>query len=256
LKISILTPSYNSGKYLEHAIKSILKQDYENWEHIIIDGGSTDNTMSVLDKHPHLIWISEPDKGIYDAMNKGIKMAEGDLIYFMGADDELLPGTLKRIVDETEDSEFDVIYGDVWSSRFGGRYGGEFNKQRLYQNNICHQSIFFRKNLFEDVGDFNLKYKSHADWDHNLRWLLNKKINYKYVDCVISKYADGGYSSINFDTVFARDKRYNYIKYGWKNVPDIFIEKLCKQEIKAKNLFLHRKFFSLIVYLLSRILSI
>ena len=91
MKISIITPSYNSGKYIERAIKSVLYQDYNNWEHIVVDGGSTDETLEILKKYPHLNWISEQDSGQSDAMNKGFEMSTGDIVGYLNADDEYAP---------------------------------------------------------------------------------------------------------------------------------------------------------------------
>ncbi len=228
----------------------MLNQDYDNWEHIIVDGGSTDNTLEVLKKYPHLNWVSEPDRGIYDAMNKGIKIATGGWVYFMGGDDRLKPNALKIIAEAAGNQDLDVIYGDVWSTRFGGRHDGKFDYKKIYDKNICHQSIFFSRKVFQSLGDFSIKYKSHADWDHNMRWFLNGKTKHKYIDCVIAEYADGGYSSVNPDDIFARDKRFNYIKYGRKTAPGIFMERLCKQEIKEKNSFYTRKIFAFVILIL------
>ena len=89
-KISIVTPSYNSAKFIEDCIQSVLKQNYPNFEHIVIDGGSTDGTVEILKQYPHLKWISEPDEGQSDALNKGFKMAEGDILGWLNADDVYL----------------------------------------------------------------------------------------------------------------------------------------------------------------------
>jgi glycosyltransferase involved in cell wall biosynthesis len=248
VKFSVVTPSFNTGKYIEGNIRSIVDQDYYDLEHIVIDGGSSDGTINVLKKYPHLKWISEPDKGIYDAMNKGVKMASGEWLYFMGADDVLMPGTLKKISKEVEMTDLHVVYGDVVSSRFNGKYGGEFSELKLFQNNFCHQSIFFRRDVFSIVGNFNLKYASHSDWDHNFRWFMNHRIKHKYIDHVIAEYADGGFSSVNFDDVFAKDKRYKFIKYGWKSAPGPFIQMLCKQEFIKGKFSLVRKLVSLMVF--------
>jgi glycosyltransferase involved in cell wall biosynthesis len=97
-KISVITPSYNSGKYLEEAVKSVRDQDYPNFEHIVIDGGSTDNTLEILRKYNHLNWTSEPDDGQSDAMNKGFEISTGDIIVYLNADDYFLPGAFKRVV--------------------------------------------------------------------------------------------------------------------------------------------------------------
>jgi len=96
--ISVITPSFNSASYIEDAIKSVLLQDYDNFEHVVIDGGSTDGTLDILKKYPHLKWISRPDKGQSDAMNKGFRMSAGDIIVYLNADDYFLPGAFKAIV--------------------------------------------------------------------------------------------------------------------------------------------------------------
>lgn len=114
MKISVITPSYNSGKYIEKAILSVQNQSYKNWEHIIIDGGSTDDTIDLLKKHPHLIWISEKDRGQSDAMNKGFSMSTGDIIVYLNADDwfeEEIFGIVMDGFDQFPNS--DVILGNV-----------------------------------------------------------------------------------------------------------------------------------------------
>ena len=98
MKISILTPSYNAEQFLDRAICSVRQQDYEHWEHIIVDGGSTDGTLELLQKYPHLIWKSEPDKGQSDAMNKAFAMATGDLIVSLTADDYFEPHVFTSVI--------------------------------------------------------------------------------------------------------------------------------------------------------------
>ncbi len=118
MKISVLTPSYNSGKYIDRAIQSVINQDYENYEHIITDGGSNDNTLSILNNYKHLIYRSEPDKGQSDAMNKAFKMSSGDVIVYLNADDEFAPNAFKTIVKAFQETpKADMIVGDlVYSS--------------------------------------------------------------------------------------------------------------------------------------------
>src|ERR671923_29628 len=102
MKISVLTPTFNAGKYLPRAIESVLRQDYDDWEHIGMDGGSKDNTISILQNYQHLIWETKPDKGQSDAMNKAFQKSKGDIILYLNADDELDPGLFTRIVKEFE----------------------------------------------------------------------------------------------------------------------------------------------------------
>jgi glycosyltransferase involved in cell wall biosynthesis len=238
--VSIITPTFNAFHQLENCINSITRQTYHHCEHIIVDGGSTDGTVDILKKYQHLKWISEPDKGIYDAMNKGIKLAKGEWIYFLGGDDRLYNKNVLEKISKYLLPEYDVIYGDVISTRFGGRYDGEFSQIKLFTKNICHQAIFFRKELFEKIGYFNLEFKGQADWDHNMRWFLDKKIDKKYVDLVIAEYADGGTSSVQGDPVFAAKKRTRFARHSLRSKPlkesrFIFLSEL-KASLKRGNL--------------------
>lgn len=98
MTISVLTPSFNSGKFIERAIRSVQNQSYSEWEHIIVDGGSNDETVKILEKHPHLKWLTEPDRGQSDAMNKAFRISTGDLIVYLNADDEFEPDTFEFVV--------------------------------------------------------------------------------------------------------------------------------------------------------------
>ena len=111
-KISIVTPSYNQGQFIEEAIQSVLNQNYPNFEHIIIDGESTDKTIEVLKKYPHLKWISEPDEGQSDAINKGFRRATGDIIGWLNADDYYLPGVFEKVNENLSDTSVDALYAN------------------------------------------------------------------------------------------------------------------------------------------------
>lgn len=137
--ISIVTPSFNQGQYIEDAIKSVLDQDYENFEHIIIDGCSTDNTLEVLKKYPHLIWISEPDEGQSDAINKGFKKATGDIIGWLNADDLYLPGTFNLVEENLNIKEVDAIYGNY---KFIDSTG-HITRELITQNSKKWMSLFY-----------------------------------------------------------------------------------------------------------------
>ncbi len=114
MKISIITPSYNSGQYIERAIQSVLSQDYDNWEHIIVDGGSTDGTLEILKKYPHLKWVSEQDKGQSDAMNKGFQMSTGDIIGYLNADDMYYNTVFGQVITQFDiNKEIDFIVGNL-----------------------------------------------------------------------------------------------------------------------------------------------
>ena len=241
---SIIIPTFNSGKTLLACLESIMGQSFQNFEILIMDGLSTDKTLFIVKKYeaanPNIRWFSEKDKGIYDAMNKGIKLAKGEWIYFLGSDDKLYNSeVLNNITQELRRiANIDVFYGNVYSSRFNGIYDGEFSYEKIYKQNLCHQSIFFSKTVFDEVGYFDLKYKGHADWDHNLKWFLSKKINKSFIDLVIAEYADGGFSSLGVDEIFLSDKEFKYLLSG-RRILDyktkIFILKSeLKKAIKSK----------------------
>jgi glycosyltransferase involved in cell wall biosynthesis len=207
-KISIVTPSYNQGQYIEETILSVIGQNYPNLEYIIIDGGSTDNSVEIIKKYEkHLAyWVSEKDGGIYDAMNKGIDKATGEWIYFLGTDDVLCEGVLNELFGDGKYKEVDFLYGDAFFKNQKRTYDGTFNHLKLINANICHQAIFFRKETFSKIGKFELKYKIYADWYFNMCCFANNEIKKCYVPLIISEYNELGSSAKVFDTDFMIDK--------------------------------------------------
>jgi len=139
MKISIVSPSYNQGQFIEDAILSVKNQNYDNFEHIIIDGGSTDCTLDILKKYPHLIWISEPDEGQSDAINKGFRMATGDIIGWLNTDDFYLPDIFPIVAKEFNDSNIDAIYAN---SRFIDS-SGNITREIITQNSRKWMSLFY-----------------------------------------------------------------------------------------------------------------
>ncbi|WP_299060594.1 glycosyltransferase family 2 protein [uncultured Polaribacter sp.] len=120
MKISVLTPSFNSGDYIERSIQSVLSQTYKNWEHIIIDGNSTDNTVNILKRHKHLKWVSESDKGQSDAMNKAFKISKGDFIVYLNSDDYFYPDAFKTLITNfTKNPKIDIIVGNLHLEKKG-----------------------------------------------------------------------------------------------------------------------------------------
>lgn len=188
LKISIVTVCFNSGKTIEDTIRSVLKQKYTNYEYIIIDGKSTDNTLDIVKKYEpkfkgKMKVISEKDKGLYDAMNKGIKLSSGDIIGTINSDDILGDEyVFNKIVDNFDDST-EVVYGDViykdstLTKSIRYYISGE---RKGFSWCPAHPTMYIRKEVFDKVGYYNLKYKVGADYDMMTR--LNKSnINFKYI---------------------------------------------------------------------------
>jgi glycosyltransferase involved in cell wall biosynthesis len=222
---TIIIPTYNSAATLKACIDSVLDQQFRDFELLIVDAVSTDETVKIVNSYSLLSdsirLLSEKDKGIYDAMNKSIQLANPSWLYFLGSDDQLYDNTiLQKVYSRIRQLPgTEIVYGDVWSERFKGIYDGPFDYNKILKKNISHQAIFFRKEVFEKTGNFDLRYKAQADWDHNLKWLLAKDIKKEYIDVVIALYADGGFSSVTGDDIFYRDLRLNYLQYGRNSLP-------------------------------------
>lgn len=204
--ISIITAVYNSKDTIEKTISSVLNQSYEYMEYIIIDGGSTDGTLEIIIKYNNYIdcLISEPDKGIYDALNKGIACAHGEWIYFLGADDRFIDDKVLKDVFATP-SKGKLIYGNVQFDDTGTIYNGSFPRRKLYFNNICQQAVFYHRDLFRNIGNFDLKYHLHADWVFNMKAFARSDTRPKYVQRTIASYSLSGMSSKNVDHVFFQE---------------------------------------------------
>lgn len=195
LKVSIITPSYNQGRYIEETIKSVMNQDYPDIEHIIVDGGSTDGTRDVLNRYPHLKWISEPDEGQSDALNKGFKMSGGEIIGWLNSDDTYVPNVIRRVVREFEnDHELDMLYGDCNKIDENGRViykydSPPFNLKRLItgcNSYIPQPSAFFRRRIFDRVGYLDKKLHFVMDQDLFIKIGMHGKV--KKIDVPISNF--------------------------------------------------------------------
>lgn len=194
-KISIVTVSYNAVDTIEQTISSVVNQTYEDIEYIIIDGGSTDGTVDIIRKYEDRIayWVSEPDKGIYDAMNKGIDVATGDYIYFLGADDRLIDSKIISTVIDDITPEIDMFSAPVIMVDY------ENNLQCIFNNidnpTMPHQGFLVKCDIAEKYK-FDLTYRCAADREFILKCVRNnlhmKKVNYP-----LAYYAVGGFSTNN-----------------------------------------------------------
>lgn len=206
--ISIITVSYNAAETIEQTILSVLNQNFDSFEYIFIDGGSTDGTVDIIKKYQHKIayWVSESDKGIYDAMNKGVLASKGQYVYFLGGDDLLFDDTVLQKISSYLLNKNVVYYGNVLFKKRNVIYDGKFNSIKIVTRNISHQSIFYPRSVFEKFN-FNTNYKIFADYDLNLKLFSNKSFNFVYVPITIALFNDEGASGSNtLDANFENDR--------------------------------------------------
>ena len=201
-KISIITAVYNAADTIEQTIRSVVEQDYPNIEYIIIDGGSTDGTLDVIKKYEDRIayWVSEPDKGIYDAMNKGLSAATGDYIYYLGADDCLYDtAVISKIVSCLKsEAEPDVLCGAVMMVdpvyRIEKVYHSFFSEEAVLSGyNAPHQGMFVRRAILNQ-HPFDIDYRVAADYKNFLIFYLDSNIILRQTDLIVAYYANDGIS--------------------------------------------------------------
>ena len=187
--MSIVTPSYNQGRFIEETILSVLTQDYPNVEYIVRDGGSTDNTLDIQKKYEgRLTWISEADRGQSHAINKGFRMAKGDILAWLNSDDTYLPGAISKVVQHLQaNPEAMMVYGEGYlideQSRVTRRfpYTEEFNLWKLIYlwDNILQQAAFFRRQIFDHIALLDEELDYAMDWDLWIR--IGKKFRVDYI---------------------------------------------------------------------------
>lgn len=201
--ITIITATFNVEEVIERSILSVINQEYENIEYIVIDGGSTDGTVEILKKYSHRIsyWISEKDAGIYDAWNKGLSRSTGDWISFLGADDLYLPGALSNFVnyiDKLKDPSIEFISSKINLINQNGNIMRTVGKPwnwdtfRVYMN-VSHVGALHSKSLFDIHGLYNLDYKIIADYELLLR--RGKNLKADFLDIVTVNMQIGGVSN-------------------------------------------------------------
>ena len=246
--VTIITVVFNGEKHLEQAIQSVISQSYNNVEYIIIDGGSTDGTIDIIRKYDDQIdyWLSEPDEGIYDAMNKGWKLSQGDYIYYLGSDDILL-NIPSQSIQKASLNNTGIIYGNIIMDN-GQLRISRYNPLIVFKNTLCPQGLFIKKNLLDELP-FDTKYKVYADFD------LNQKI-YKMgataVKCqsVVAFFRLGGASSSYQENSKLADLKQEYatvidnnfgflglfFSWIWGNLRGLFIKSNLHLHIDYKTL--------------------
>lgn len=231
LKVSIVTTSYNQANFIGRTIRSVNEQNYPDIEHIIIDGGSTDGTIEILKKYDYLTWVSEPDKGQSDALNKGLKMAKGDIIGMLNSDDLYKPGVIPLVVKEFQnDPDLDLIYGDCdyidENDKVLFTYKApEFNFKKLITcgyNYIPPMSTFFRKRVLDIIGlvDPALEYAM----DHDFFIRAGLKCNIKKVDSALGRFRMYEASKTGTNILKMRRESYEISKkYGGGKYPSLYL---------------------------------
>jgi len=204
MKISIITVCYNSHATIEKTILSVAEQTYKNIEYIIVDGNSKDTTLDLIKKHERTVtkWISEPDKGLYDAMNKGIKLATGDLIGILNSDDTFNTNkVIEEVVNFHTKNNIDASVGNIVQHTETGKIIRLYSSKYWDPDKLKigymppHPSIFLKKDLFSKFGNYNLDFKIGADYELITRFFLKNNINWKYSGITTTDMLVGGLSS-------------------------------------------------------------
>lgn len=220
MKISLITVTYNSSKTLSFTIQSVLNQIYSDIEYIIVDGASKDNTLSIIKEYEpkfngRMKWISEPDKGLYDAMNKGIRMATGDLVGIINSDDFYhRADIIQNVADAFKDKSVQAVYGDV---RFVNddnldktvRYysSKSFSPKRFRFGFMpAHPTFFTYKKYFDEFGYYKMGYKIAADYELLTRFLYVHKLKCKYLPVDFMKMRTGGASTASIKSNWILNK--------------------------------------------------
>lgn len=217
MKVSIITATYNSAATIADTVRSLENQTHKDIEYIIIDGASKDNTLDIIRDNCTRVamLVSEPDKGIYDALNKGITLSTGDVVGFLHSDDMLAyPDAIKDLVATIKEINADCVYADLnyvdklnpdkvirhWVS-------GEFSVDKITWGWMPpHPTFYMKKNLYEKWGGFDLSYKICSDYDSVIRYLKNDEVKVAYLPSVVMKMRVGGASNNSLDNLFRKLK--------------------------------------------------
>lgn len=211
MKVSIITVCYNSEATIENTIKSVVLQTYADIEYIIIDGKSSDATLDIVSKYQDKIAkvISEPDQGIYDAMNKGIEEATGDIVGILNSDDYYVgDDVVGTIANAFKQNSPDLVFADLAYVKADNQdkilryYGAKNFKPKMLKCGIMppHPTLYVKKEIYETYGNYRLDFKIASDYEMFVRLLLVNKLSYYYINKCIIKMTVGGISTSNFDS--------------------------------------------------------
>lgn len=247
MQVSIITICYNRKATIAKAIESVLNQDYLNIEYIVIDGASTDGTKEIIQTYSNKItkYISEPDQGMYDALNKGLRLATGDIIGLMHSDDEFYdPTVVSQIVATFQNNPAtDGVYGDgIYVTNdaeeriIRDRIGGAYSLKKVKSGWLpLHPTVYLKKSVFEKYGYYNLDFKIASDTELLLRYLFKYQIKMTYINSYFVKMRMGGLSTSYkraFEVLLEDYNIYNY--HGLNATKVVFLKKIIalKQYLK------------------------
>jgi glycosyltransferase involved in cell wall biosynthesis len=242
MRVSLITVAYNAERHLRHCIESVLAQDHPEIEYIIVDGASTDGTLSLIRSYGDAIAkvVSEPDQGIYDAMNKGIRLATGDLIGLINADDFYAHAqVISQVVAAFAEHKTDTIFGDLVFVEEGDLdkvvryYPGKGFHHRKMRRGIMppHPTFFARRGMYEQYGYFDEHYRICADFDLMLRWFYHHEVSYQHLPTIMVKMRTGGASTkgLHSTRLINREILHSLRKNGIpSNLPLIYSKYLTK----------------------------
>jgi glycosyltransferase len=247
MKVSLITVTYNSAAYLQDCIDSVVRQRYQDIEHIVIDGGSTDGTLKIIKKYDNHIakWVSEKDNGMYDAINKGIAMATGDIVGILNSDDMLASGdVIQAIVDSFNDHQLDAVYGDlVYVNKINTNkvvrlwQGLPYKRYRFrYGWMPAHPTFYLRREIIDQFGGYESHYFTAADYEFMARYLYRYRISAMYLNKLIVKMRVGGQSNVTLKSRL-RGNRRDYLAMKKNRIPFPFMASVLKPIIKLRQYY-------------------
>ena len=204
IKLSIITVNLNNANGLSKTLESVASQTFTDYEHIIIDGGSTDGSVAIIKEYEqkyngvpgHLYWVSEPDKGIYNAMNKGIKVASGEYCLFLNSGDWLVKNAcIRNALDQGSIIKEDIIYGKSQTNKGELTYPKALDLAFFAKGTIAHQSTFIKTSLFKEIGYYDESLKIVSDWKFWMQAIVIHQCSHRYIPEIISFFEYGGISS-------------------------------------------------------------
>ena len=235
LKFSIIIVSYNAGEKISETIENVLSQDFDNYEIIVKDGMSKDDTLERIPQNEKIRVYQEPDTGIYDAMNQATRYAKGEYVYFLNCGDLLAdPYVLKNVSDAMDDTKA-IVYGDFICNHISYSSPKNYNSFKAFYKWICHQSCFFNREFLLKEGGYDCQYRLAADYHFFVKCVVRDKNLFQYIPIPICIYERGGVSEQQKKITFheqklARKREYSKVSYFFLST----IEIVCLIRLRRK----------------------